>query len=445
VDWLVERLVSGQLSNWEDTNEWLRTIQNAPGQSSYLRVVLAFFPPACLAALNDDQQSQIAEKLLQAEIDDQENAVNYWNELGYRLKNHTERYEEAEQAYRKAIEIDPKFAFPWNGLGNLLQDHTERYEEAEQAYRKAIEIDPKFAYPWNGLGNLLQRHIERYEEAEQAYRKAIELDPKGAYPWYGLGNLLRYHTERYEEAEQAYRKAIEIDPKYAQPWNGLGNLLKNHTERYEEAEQAYRKAIELDPKSAYPWNGLGNLLCDFLGRYDEAELALRRSLELDPKEISPQINLVFLLRDFRRQPSEAKEIFDQISRSASDFQDVFLLHDALFAAYERDWQTTADRLGAALDSTPNGFPPTTIDDWIRASAVLINLGDGESLVELLVARGDHKRLRPWFEAIQAILAGQRKLLLNVAPEVRLTAECFFDQIQWRLNQLRSLALDPKNA
>ena len=70
-------------------------------------------------------------------------------------RHHLGRYEEAEQAYRHACELDPKFASPWNGLGNLLKNHLGRYEEAEQAYRHACELDPKDASPWNGLGNLL--------------------------------------------------------------------------------------------------------------------------------------------------------------------------------------------------------------------------------------------------------------------------------------------------
>ncbi|MEZ5429749.1 MAG: tetratricopeptide repeat protein [Verrucomicrobiales bacterium] len=195
----------------------------------------------------------------------------------------TRRFDETEQAYRKAIEIDPNFAYiyPWNGLGNLLQDHLRRFDEAEQAYRKAIEIDPNIASPWNNLGNLLQDHLRRFDEAEQAYRKAIEIDPNIASPWNNLGNLLQDHLRQFDEAEQAYRKAIEIDPNDASPWNNLGNLLQNHLRRFDEAEQAYRKAIiEIDPNIASPWYNLGNLLKNHLRRFDEAEQAYRKAIEM---------------------------------------------------------------------------------------------------------------------------------------------------------------------
>ena len=75
------------------------------------------------------------------------------------------REAEAEAAYRKAIELDEKFATPWNGLGNLYRDQ-KKEAEAEAAYRKAIELDEKDAYPWNGLG-ILYRIQKKYEQALQ--------------------------------------------------------------------------------------------------------------------------------------------------------------------------------------------------------------------------------------------------------------------------------------
>ena len=172
-------------------------------------------------------------------------------------------YGRAEAAYRKAIELDEKYAYPWNGLGNLYRAQ-KKEAEAEAALRKAIELDEKFATPWNGLGNLYSDQ-KKEAEAEAAYRKAIELDEKFAYPWNGLGNL--YRAQKKEaEAEAAYRQAMELDEKFAMAWNGLGNLYSDQ-KKEAEAEAAYRKAIELDDEKfactfATPWNGLGNLYSD---------------------------------------------------------------------------------------------------------------------------------------------------------------------------------------
>ena len=178
------------------------------------------------------------------------NEAKWWYYLTWPLEDQAE-YSLAEEAYRRAIELDPKYALPWNGLGNLLQDHLGRYKEAEEAYHHAIQLDPKDASPWNGLGNVLKNHLGHYEQAEEAHRHAIELDPKDALPWNGLGNLLQDHLGRYKEAEEAYRRAIKLDPKFAHPYAGLSSVYSS-MERNDNASQAAIQSVILGASFAWP-------------------------------------------------------------------------------------------------------------------------------------------------------------------------------------------------
>jgi tetratricopeptide (TPR) repeat protein len=196
------------------------------------------------------------------------------NNTGNALKN-LGRKEEAIEAYKQAISVDPKDAYPYNGLGNALRD-LGRHEEAIKAYKQAISVDPKYAYPYNGLGNAL-KNLGRKEEAIEAYKQAISVDPKVAYPYNGLGNALS-DLGRKKGAIKAYKQAISVDPKYARPYNGLGNALSD-LGRKKEAIKAYKQAISVDPKDAYPYNGLGNALKD-LGRKKEAIKAFEKFIEL---------------------------------------------------------------------------------------------------------------------------------------------------------------------
>jgi len=53
-----------------------------------------------------------------------------------------------------------------------------KYDEAEKAFREAIELAPTDATPWLHLGRVLTS-LRRYAEAEKAFRRAIELDAIG--------------------------------------------------------------------------------------------------------------------------------------------------------------------------------------------------------------------------------------------------------------------------
>ncbi|MCP4348787.1 MAG: tetratricopeptide repeat protein, partial [Desulfobacterales bacterium] len=122
------------------------------------------------------------------------------------------KYKEAIKQYRKAIEIDPNYAYAYNGLGSAYDD-LENYEEAIKQYKKAIEIDPNDATYYSNLGNTFKNQ-KNYEEAIKQYKKAIEIDPNDANV-YSLLGILYYEQKKYEEAIKQYKKTIEIDPNDA--------------------------------------------------------------------------------------------------------------------------------------------------------------------------------------------------------------------------------------
>jgi eukaryotic-like serine/threonine-protein kinase len=194
--------------------------------------------------------------------------------------------------YRKAIELDPKFAYAYINLaiGLTLQGNRN---EAIACFRKAIEIDPQsnvIAHIYLG-GLLLEQG--KPDEAIACYRKAIELNPKPAQTHYGLGNALRAQG-KLDEAIACYRKAIELNPRFADAYTNLGAVLYDQ-KRLEEAIANYGKAIEIDPKHAKAHNNLANAVIA-QGKVDEAVTYYRKSVELNPKEPLTYYNLGNALR-----------------------------------------------------------------------------------------------------------------------------------------------------
>ncbi|MEF3192080.1 MAG: tetratricopeptide repeat protein [Campylobacterales bacterium] len=61
------------------------------------------------------------------------------------------RYEEAKQAYSRALELSPTHADGWYNLGNLYRD-TGKLQEAQEAYQQAINVAPGYIGAYNNLG-----------------------------------------------------------------------------------------------------------------------------------------------------------------------------------------------------------------------------------------------------------------------------------------------------
>ena len=100
----------------------------------------------------------------------------------------------------------------WFNLGFLL-DEAERYADAEPAFRRALELDPKLDRAWYGLGLVLIR-LQRPEEAVAALKKNTELQPMSPYGWYQLARV-QFDRQEPEETKKIIRHLKGFEPKVA--------------------------------------------------------------------------------------------------------------------------------------------------------------------------------------------------------------------------------------
>lgn len=122
--------------------------------------------------------------------------------------------EVAEAHYRESLAIKPQPEI-YNDLGFVL-DREGMSEEAAEAYRKALELDPGSASANYNLGASLARDGE-FARAESHLRAAITADPKNAAAHQVLAQVLE-RLGRTDEArkEMEMAKGLERGPAAAQ-------------------------------------------------------------------------------------------------------------------------------------------------------------------------------------------------------------------------------------
>jgi protein O-GlcNAc transferase len=122
-----------------------------------------------------------------------------------------DRLDEAEQALRTAIQLDPRRAEPWYALGNLKTAQNQP-EATFQAFLRVLEINPQDGRAWTNMGNALQL-MGKHDDALSAYERAAKLMPDEPVVYYNLG--LAFHAQgRIAEALDVTLSALERDPGY---------------------------------------------------------------------------------------------------------------------------------------------------------------------------------------------------------------------------------------
>ena len=98
-----------------------------------------------------------------------------------------------------------------------------RVADAEQAFRKAIDLSGgQYAHPLIALGAILDDH-ETFAEAEQVLRKGLNLDPHSWRAQYYLGEAL-FGLNRVAEAEQIVCEALRSKADFPQAYLLLADI-----------------------------------------------------------------------------------------------------------------------------------------------------------------------------------------------------------------------------
>jgi tetratricopeptide (TPR) repeat protein len=157
------------------------------------------------------------------------------------------------------------------------------YREAENSYKKAIEINSKFDRAFIALGNL-QTEMENYDEGLNTFNAVLAFDDKSAKANFGVGNVY-YKQKKYSQAIPYLQKAVEVDTDYDHAYNVLGLCLMQENQLSEAAE-AFNKAIEStrrnSRKGSYYYR-LGGIQAK-LKRYKEAEQAYLNALKFSKSQ-----------------------------------------------------------------------------------------------------------------------------------------------------------------
>jgi adenylate cyclase len=200
---------------------------------------------------------------------------------------------EAQRAFERALEIDPKSGDARTGIAQVLlanialqmdstQSRAEQLLRAEKLLGEALEIDPNRSRTHGALG-LLRRIQGRLHESQIELETAIALDPNDVGAYSDLGNTLTWLGQP-EAGIRLVEKAIRLSPRdssLAVRYMNLGWCypLLNQVDN---AVDFLKKAQAANPRLWYTYILLAGAL-GLRGDVDEAKLALAQAIQLKPE------------------------------------------------------------------------------------------------------------------------------------------------------------------
>jgi serine/threonine-protein kinase len=286
----------------------------------------------------------------------------------------------AVDSFRRATELDPKFALAWSGLGACFANKVfkafgdlEDYNRAETAFKIALEIDPNISEAHVLMGFIyLSRGEKKKARAELAL--VYKQFPNEAPPYF-LKALMHRLDGEYAESLKSWDRFKRLDP------SSTGVVCWNRARIYSLQGDHERALKELDYGAAVEPNHpfikfFRAQILFYKGEVKEATRILKKVLAENPhlEGVRPLL-AIFLAA--QNKPEEARENLSELAlkRASADYDLSYWVASAYALLQEKDaafeWLERAIKLG--------------IEDlnWLENDKTLDSLRDDKRYAKLL--------------------------------------------------------------
>ena len=155
-------------------------------------------------------------------------------------------YQQAFESYKDAIAKRPGEPTLYYNLG-LTALHLERSEEAAEAFKKMLDLQPDSFSALKKLGEIYGKK-EDFQTASQYFARAVAVSSDDPEAYYNLGISL-LNTKDLKGAQEAFLKSIACQDSYSDSYYQLGLLYLNQNSR-SEAQKAFEKFLQYAPNDA---------------------------------------------------------------------------------------------------------------------------------------------------------------------------------------------------
>jgi TolB-like protein len=234
---------------WSDRYD--RTLQDSIALQGELAAEIA---TALAAKLTPEEKAQVEAKL----TNNPDAYVVYLRGREFQMRPEVSRdnYVAAEQCYKHAVALDPRFALAHARLAEMLDGRHELFDhqrdllaEARSHAEEALRLDPHCGQAHLVMANILKQSGATKEAIKHEVERALRLLPNDGY-LVMLAALFQTDMDWLEEAEATFQRAIEINPREPKVFYNYAYMLTNKGD-VSKARWASDRSLELAPESVF--------------------------------------------------------------------------------------------------------------------------------------------------------------------------------------------------
>ena len=237
---------------WSDRYD--RTLQDSIALQGELAAEIA---TALAAKLSPEEKAQVEAKL----TNNPDAYVVYLRGREFQMRPEVSRdnYVAAEQCYRHAVALDPRFALAHARLAEILEGRYGWFDnqpallaEARSHAEEALRLDPHCGQAHLEMALILSysvKSIDRDKAIKQEVDSALRLVPNDGY-LVMIAALFQSDMDWLAEAEATFQRAIEINPREPKVFYNYFTLLTKKGD-VAKARWASDRSLELAPESVY--------------------------------------------------------------------------------------------------------------------------------------------------------------------------------------------------
>lgn len=160
-----------------------------------------------------------------------------------------QKWEQAVEKFKKAVEVYPKYAVAWLEMGRAQEQNNDT-AGARQSFRQALAADSKFVSPYRELAKLAV-HDRQWQEVADNTSQVLKLNPVNFPQDWFFNASANFYLKHFDVAEQSALKGLQVDTQHAVPQleHLLGVILIQKND-YRSALEHIRKYLALAPHAS---------------------------------------------------------------------------------------------------------------------------------------------------------------------------------------------------